>query len=375
MDEVPKRRNEMADSIKCPNCCANLIFDADKQVMFCEYCLSTFTADQLENTIVEEAPKDSTAGERIHAEGAEEHIKKSLLDDGVQFICNACGAQVVTDKNTSATFCAFCGSPAIISQRMTDEFSPDYILPFKYGKEAAVKKFFAWCKGGRWTPFDFVSEKNIEKLTGLYVPFWLYDVHADVDITGTAKNEESHSTGSTTTVTTTEFKIRRKGSLTWKHLPFDGASRIDDKMMEAIEPFDFKKMVDFDPAYIQGFFAERYDLSGDDVKPRMWERVKTYIKQELDPTYRKFNRGVKVEKDDTKLNELNLHYAMLPVWFLHYTYNGKNYDFCMNGQTGEVAGIPPVSRLKRLVLFFTVLAVAAAIVRLIAGLILGGLVG
>ena len=93
----------MADSIKCPNCCANLIFDADKQVMFCEYCLSTFTADQLENTIVEEAPKDSTAGDRIHAEDAEEHIKKSLLDDGVQFICNACGAQVVTDKNTSAT--------------------------------------------------------------------------------------------------------------------------------------------------------------------------------------------------------------------------------------------------------------------------------
>ena len=362
----------MADSIKCPNCCANLIFDADKQVMFCEYCLSTFTADQLENTIVEEAPKDSTAGERIHAEGAEEKIKKSLLDDGVQFICNACGAQVVTDKNTSATFCAFCGSPAIISQRMTDEFSPDYILPFKYGKEAAVKKFFAWCKGGRWTPFDFVSEKNIEKLTGLYVPFWLYDVHADVDITGTAKNEESHSTGSTTTVTTTEFKIRRKGSLTWKHLPFDGASRIDDRRVIQHRP---RLVLVADVHRVPPEQETLLALSGDDVKPRMWERVKTYIKQELDPTYRKFNRGVKVEKDDTKLNELNLHYAMLPVWFLHYTYNGKNYDFCMNGQTGEVAGIPPVSRLKRLVLFFTVLAVAAAIVRLIAGLILGGLVG
>lgn len=365
----------MADSIKCPNCCANLIFDADKQVMFCEYCLSTFTAEQLENTIVPEAPLDSTAGDRIHAEGAEEHIKKSLMDDGVQFICNACGATVVTDKNTSATFCAFCGSPAIISQRMTDEFSPDFILPFKYGKEAAVKKFFEWCKGGRWTPIDFVSEKNIEKLTGLYVPFWLFDVKADVDMQGTAKNEESHSTGSTTTVTTTEFKIRRYGSLTWKHLPFDGASRIDDKMMESIEPFDFKKMVDFDPAYMQGFFAERYDYTGDQVKPRMWERVKSYIRQEVSPTYSKFNRGVKIEKDDTKLQELNLHYAMLPVWFLHYSYGGKDYDFCMNGQTGEVAGIPPVSRLKRIILFFAVLAVVAAIVRLIAGLILGGLVG
>ena len=85
--------------------------------------------------------------------------------------------------------------------------------------------------------------------------------------------------------------------------------------------------------------------------------------------------GKEGRQENTKLQELNLHYAMLPVWFLHYSYNGKDYDFCMNGQTGEVAGIPPVSRLKRIVLFFTVLVIVAAIVRLIAGLILGGLVG
>ena len=365
----------MADSIKCPNCGGNLTFDADLQMLTCEYCLGRFTAEQLKNTIVEEAPEGSVAGERIHQADAAEHIKKSLGDQGVQFICNSCGAQVVTDKNTSATFCAFCGSPAIISQRMSDEFSPDFILPFKYGKDEAIKKFFQWCKGGRWTPYDFVSAKNIEKLTGLYVPFWLYDVDSDIDIIGEGVEEHSKSSGSTTTVTTTYYKVRRHKLLSWSRIPLDGAKRIDDRLMESIEPFDFKKLKKFDPAFMQGFFAERYDLTGDDLKGRLLPRLKEYITEELKPTFRKYNKGMTVKRDNSVIYEPKMYYALLPVWFLHYNYNGKEYNFCMNGQTGEIAGVAPVSRLKRVVLFFIILAIAAAITRFVVGLLMGGFVG
>lgn len=365
----------MADSIKCPNCSGNLVFDADRQLMVCEYCLSAFTAEQLANTIVPEAPAQTDAGDRIHATNAEEHIRTSLNDTHIQFICNACGAQVVTDRNTSATFCAFCGSPAIISQRLTDEFSPDYIIPFKYGREEAIKKFFKWCKGGRWTPFDFVSDKSIEKLTGLYVPFWLFDARSDVAIWAEGVSESSVTHGSTTTVTTSYYDTIREYQMKWSKIPLDGATYIQDDLMEAIEPFYFKEMVPFDPAYMQGFFADRYDLTGDKLKPRLIRRLKNYITQELTPTYSKYNRGVKVKDDNTRIYEPNMYYAMLPVWFLHYKYNNKDYYFCMNGQTGEVAGVPPVSRLKRFVLFFVLLAALAPIVRLIIGLILWGTVG
>ena len=40
------------------------------------------------------------------------------------------------------------------------------------------------------------------------------------------------------------------------------------------------------------------------------------------------------------------HYAMLPVWFMTYIHRGKKYFFALNGQTGKVAGIPPVSSKK-----------------------------
>lgn len=368
----------MADSVKCPNCSANLVFDADRQKMICEYCMSAFDPSELMEKAQEILPEnddESDAGERIHKENAEERIRKSLNDEGQQFTCNACGATVVTDKNTSATFCAFCGSPAIVGQRLTEEFSPDYILPFKYGKDQAVAKFFKWCKGGRWTPFDFVSKKNIEKLTGLYVPFWLYNVESLVDVHGEGVEEHSSSSGNTTTVTTSYYSVTRKSQMVWEKIPLDGSKRIDDLLMEAIEPFEFKDMKKFDPVYMQGFFAERYDLTGDDMKPRLINRVKGYITQEIQPTLARYNKSFTLQRDRSVIYEPDMRYAMLPVWFLHYKYNDKDYYFCMNGQTGEVAGTPPVSKLKRVILFFILLAVFAALTRLIVGLILGGFVG
>ena len=207
------------------------------------------------------------------------------------------------------------------------------------------------------------------------MPFWLYNVDSLVDIEGEGVESHSVTTGNTTTVTTSYYTAIRKRALKWKHIPLDGAQRIDDKLMEAIEPFRFKDMKEFDPAYLQGFFAERYDLTGDDMKPRLIDRVKHYITEELEPSFKRFNKGFKPLKDNSVIYEPKMLYAMLPVWFLHYKYNGRDYHFCMNGQTGEVAGRPPVSRLKRIVLFFIILAVAAAITRLILGMIMGGFVG
>ncbi len=64
------------------------------------------------------------------------------------------------------------------------------------------------------------------------------------------------------------------------------------------------------------------------------------------------------------------HYTMLPVWFLSYKYNGKIYEFAINGQTGKLAGTPPLSKGK-LALFCAGLGLAVAgILTAIGGAIL-----
>ena len=60
-------------------------------------------------------------------------------------------------------------------------------------------------------------------------------------------------------------------------------------------------------------------------------------------------------------------YALLPVWFLNYTYKGKDYPFVMNGQTGTRFGILPVSGLKKFLLTAGILAVLVFLILLIGG--------
>ena len=57
---------------------------------------------------------------------------------------------------------------------------------------------------------------------------------------------------------------------------------------------------------------------------------------------------------------------MLPVWFMSYRYKGQIYEFAMNGQTGRLAGTPPLDK-GRLALFSSAIGAAAAIICTIIG--------
>ncbi|HPE39084.1 MAG TPA: hypothetical protein PK567_06320 [Bacillota bacterium] len=357
----------MAESIKCPNCSASLRFDADAQQLVCDFCGASIDPDTI----------TTNPDETISFTSREEPKSDADTWDDTEsqaFICNSCGATVITDKNTTATFCAFCGSPAMITERLKETEKPEYVLPFQYSREQAVAKFFKWCKGGRFTPLDFVSEKNIEKLTGLYVPFWLFDTEGVLDIEGTGKTVSVSTSGNTTTTTTRYYHVVRKSEVKWALVPLDGASHIEDKYMESIEPFDYKNLELFDMKYMLGFYADRYDIKAEDLHARLTTRLKEYLNDELTDSTKAYDKVTK-ERDSSVIYEPVTHYALLPVWFMNYNYLGKQYRFIMNGQTGEIAGSVPVSRVKVIIACAVFLAIFGVIGRVIAGLILGGFVG
>ena len=57
---------------------------------------------------------------------------------------------------------------------------------------------------------------------------------------------------------------------------------------------------------------------------------------------------------------------MLPVWFMSYKYNNKVYEFAINGQTGKLAGTPPLSKAK-LALFSCSIGAAVSIISMLFG--------
>ena len=381
----------MADTIKCPNCAANLMFEPSSGKLECAYCGGSFDPAKFEAVVdeltAEPVKKENVPGDAMaepetpenandpsEASEEDDNPLKEDAEDSMQFTCKSCGGTIVSSANTSASFCPFCGSPALIGDRLTGEFKPRFLIPFKYSKESAEGAFLKWCKGGRWTPVKFVSQENIEKITGLYVPFWLFDVDYQLDVNSECRKDSVSHSGNKTTTTMRYYDVTNSGKYMWRKIPFDGETRIDDALMEAIEPYNYSQLIPYDYKYIPGFFADKYDQNVEALKERAIKRIKGYQGVKFKELTKKYD-SVKIKQDNSRITHMEAHYALLPVWFLSYKYLGKYYYFAMNGQTGEVAGIRPISRVKGLVLFMTLLSILACLVRLALGIYLSGVAG
>lgn len=316
-----------ADNPKCPGCGNNLVFNPDLQGMVCDRCGGMFHAKTL-NRIAES--KSFEVGELTAKDEAQHEIT-----------CNSCGAQIVADKNTSATSCPFCGSPALIIGRLSRKFEPDYIIPFKFGKEEAQKAFLKWGRSNKFIRSDFVSHKNIENITGIYVPFWLTDAECTMVINGTGNLVLSDNMISS-------FDVSRACTINFDKIPFDGSKKWDDTLMEAIEPFDYKDMKPYSEGqgYISGFMAERYDIPHIKMSRRIVGRIKRYIREEANMMAIEYDR-FSIFEDNSTVEKMNFYYCLAPIWFVNYNYNGQKYQFVMNGQTGTVAGDVPISFIKK----------------------------
>lgn len=69
-----------------------------------------------------------------------------------------------------------------------------------------------------------------------------------------------------------------------------------------------------------------------------------------------------------RLRRGKVHYALLPVWMLHTKWNGKDFLFAMNGQTGRLVGDLPMSWGRFWSTFAAIAVPAAAIATVIASL-------
>ena len=339
---APKLKSFTADSLKCPNCASNLVYDLTHGAMICRNCGGLFepaTLDKVGSFGLVNPEKDYDGTIEVSKEDEER----------VEIVCNSCGAEIVTDKNTSSTFCAFCGSPALVSRRLTREFKPDYIIPFKFDKEKAISIFEEHCAGVDHLPKDFKSKKILAKMTGLYVPTWIISTEVEVNVCGKGhmgKNVDSayyenHAATDRNYSQLTYGKVKFR----LKNVPFDGEIKIANNLMAAAEPFDYSELERFRPEYLQGFFAEKYDVQPLDMTDRIYKRLDKYalkVCDEIDFGYDDF--VPEADASFTKYQNQDIKYALLPCWFLSINFDGRDYQYIVNGQTGKVSGEFPYAK-------------------------------
>ena len=365
---------------KCPACTGPLHFVGESGKLECEYCGSAYDVAEIEALYAGQEEKAEAAFQETEAKGETGELGEepawdtsALQEDwgadseGMKaYSCPSCGAELICDATTAATSCPYCGNNTIVPGQFGGTMKPDYVIPFKLDKTAAVaalkkhysKKFFL--------PRAFSSGNHLEEVQGIYVPFWLFDAGAEADCRFHATRSHTHTDGDYRVTVTEHFDVRRSGTMEFERIPVDGSKKMPDDYMDSIEPFDYAGLKSFSTAYLPGYLADKYDVTAQESMERADRRCHNSAFDQM----RRDISGYEVVNQvggNVRLHRGKVHYVLMPVWTLRTRWKNQDYLFMMNGQTGKMVGDLPVSNGK-VTAFFSVLAVTLSGLMLWSGL-------
>lgn len=357
---------EQMTNYQCPACTGPLHFNGATGKLECEYCGNSYSAEEIAALYAGKEEKAAEAFERTEESGTENGQEKNTDGDFWDtssanadwgedeenmraYSCPSCGAQLICEVSTAATSCPYCGNPAIIPGQFAGTLKPDYIIPFKLEKNAAVDLLKKHYKGKFLLPRDFSDSNHIEEIKGVYVPFWLFNArawgHTDYEATRSVTRRE----GEYQVTDISHFHVQREGSAVFQRIPTDASRQMPDDYMDSIEPFDYSDIRDFSTVYMPGYLANKYDVSVEECAPRADLRCENSMEGLLRRDVRGYESVVETGRD-IRLQRGEVKYALLPVWVLNTRWKDKNYLFMINGQTGRLAGDLPVSKVKYTIL-------------------------
>ena len=340
---------------RCPSCGAVLAYAPGTSEVRCANCgksipvaiLDTMQADAGENASFDWGDyKQQLSGQ---------HLQNTKV-----YQCKSCGAEIEADATTAATRCPYCDSNVVLTDRVSGGLRPNAVIPFKITPKElpdAVNRFY---KNKKLIPKNFFDKSRLSKVQGVYVPFWLYDCRLAGRVNLSATTVRMYSDAHYDYTETTEYLLARAGEMSFENVPVDASVKMDNDLMDSLEPFDFSEMVDFNDAYLAGYVADRFDSDPDAELPRANERMMRSADAAFAAAEGQYE-SVSIQNNAMQIADAGVKYVLLPVYLLHCEYNGKKYQYAVNGQTGKVVGELPVSKSRVWEFFLKGFGIAAAV--------------
>jgi len=344
-----------AQAYLCPNCAAALTFAPDKGKFACEFCLSEFSEEELSHTNAKEKADEAQAN-------AEDYCGHMNL-----YFCPSCGAEVAADENTAAQFCCYCHNPVILEGKLSGQMKPDKMVAFTIDKEKAKGLFSAWAKKKIFAPKHFTDPAQIERMQGVYYPFWVTDADAEASLSAHATRVRSYRRGDYMITETSHYRVHRAGDVHFEDITTAAIKEENKKMLEGILPYPSEELVPFSAPYLSGFYAKKRDIERAELTDEVRGRMQDYSRTLLRNTIHGYS-SVNVTGSDMRIFKSHWEYALMPLWLLVYCGKKRKYTYALNGTTGRIYGEVPISWKKVLLFALGILAVGAGLCALIGGM-------
>lgn len=360
----------MVIQYKCPNCGNDMAFDSGKGTLHCDSCGNDMRIEDMPKPELQEGESPIEDFEEFTPDEGYDRTYDETDGDAAQFQCQNCGAVLITNTDTSATTCSFCGAPVMLGERLSGVLAPSKVIPFSISRQQAEEAFRKWRGKGLLLPDDFKKGNRIKEVAGMYVPFWLYDLNGRGEAYASCTKVRHYTRGSYEYTETSYYDVYRKVDLNYDKIPADASKKMDDRMMDMLEPFDYNNLKDFNVPYLAGYMAEKYNYTDKDMFPRLRQRTEGYVTSYIKGTIVGYSTTTFTRKW-IDVQQRHSDYTLMPVWMFCYDYKDGEHNFYMNGQTGKIVGKPPISTQKCF-MWGGIFAGIIFIILKIIGLILGG---
>jgi ribosomal protein S27E len=352
----------------CPRCGANLLFEPKDGFLACPYCGRK-----------EAIP---TSAEQVEERSFEEYLQPrpermaQLATNALEVQCQGCGAIVTFTPPEVARSCDFCGLAFVAQPKSADPtLAPEGVLPFHITESEANMALRNWFRSRWFAPNVLKRMVQPDAISGVYLPFWTYDANATsyyegergdhyyVTETYYETDDKERQVARTRQVQHTRWSPAAGTVERW----FDdvlvaATTSLPQNRLEALEPWQLQELKPYDPKFLSGFRAQRYqvDLSQgfERVKLLCAGRIESDVREDIGGNEQRINRLV------TNYSGITFKHLLLPVYAGAYRFNQKVFQLVVNGRTGEVLGDRPYSALK-IALFVAAILLVLLIVVLV----------
>ena len=356
----------------CSACGAKLTFAPGTKALACDHCGAMNDIPQGDFEARAAAVEELDYHAHLQHTADEQPTVERL-----EVTCDTCGAHSQLGDQKTSGKCAFCGSPIVAQAMSVKLIQPRALLTFGLTKKAAVEAYEKWLASLWFAPSDLKKQAFIdESLRGVYLPHWTYDMDATTRYTG-QRGEDYWVTESYTTMVNgrSERRTRQVRKTRWYSAAGTVFNRFDDVLVpashslpqarvDALTPWDLKKLVPFDGAYLAGFVAESYSVT----LPQGFDEAAVRIQPTIDSTIRSDIGGDHqiIHSKNSRYDDITFKHILLPIWLTAYRYSGKTYRVMINATTGELSGERPYSAIKITLAVLAGLVLIGGIVALVA---------